>query len=231
MAYMEIYIEPIKITISSPKTLTGAILFLDQDSILQDFMEIRRLWGLDGKLLPYDQFPIWAAKPHDFPLSQQTAALLYEAKGVIGIDGQFSDDMAKAKEIAYLDRHNFEIEQLLRRHGMSVAFKNFILRALVCGEVRDEDWPIIKNREDFSYGDWIYRTSDIHLPQESDRSPDTKQEIERDRRWYWQHKRGKSYLQIAKDTPERGKIDPFRYRDNVKMQIKRYKRFLTGGNI
>lgn len=231
MAHMEIYIEPIKITISSPKTLTSAVLLLDQDSLLRDFMEIRRLWGLGGKLLPYDQFPIWVAKPHDFPLSQQAAALLYEAKEAVSIDGQFSDDMTKTKEIAYLDRHNFEVEQLLRRHGVSLALKNFVLRALVCGEVRDEDWPIIKNREDFSYGDWIYQTSGVGLLQKLVRTPDTKTELERDRSWYWQHKRGRSYLQIVKDAPERGRIDPFLYRDNVKMQIKRYKRFLTGGNV
>ena len=225
---MDMDIEPVSIKVTGAAPFTATVFLLDQGHLLDDFSIIRKLWGLNKKLVPYESYAHWRQTAHDFPLSPKASGLLYEAKDTISEGGRYSDDDSKVREIAFLNRLDFEIEQLLRRYGIPAVFRDLVLRALVCGEVRDGDLQQLKNDKHFSYGDWIYQVSNVYIP--TSKKPKTKREVIRDRMWYWEHRQGKSYLQIAKDAPERGMIDPTLYKDNVKMQVKRYELLLSGGN-
>ncbi|OGH26145.1 MAG: hypothetical protein A3C30_03475 [Candidatus Levybacteria bacterium RIFCSPHIGHO2_02_FULL_40_18] len=214
----------IDIEIDDLKTFAGVAFILDQDKLLNSFIEIRQCWRLNKGLIPYDKYHSWRESYHDFPLSSHAASILYEAKDNLG------DDPSKEREIAYLDPVEFEAEQLLKRLGISPSLYDLILRALVCGEVRNEDLNESEiSKKNFKYGDWLYTVSNIYLPLESAYKGDTKQEIKRDREWYWLRKSGAKLLQIATGTPYRGAIDPRAFVDNVKKQIKRYKAFLNSG--
>ncbi|MCL4417343.1 MAG: hypothetical protein M1365_11700 [Actinobacteria bacterium] len=216
----------IKIKIKDDLAYAEVAYILDQDGLLEDIHEIRKCWGLNKNLVPYDEFDSWRQFPHDLPLSSKATSLLYEAKD------NLEDDLPKTKEIAYLNTVEFEIEQLLRKQGISPSFNDLILRALACDEIRDKDWDNVElTKKDFKYGKWIYEASNVFFPLERFYNRDTKQEIRRDREWYWLHKRGKSYREIARETKQRGHIEVDRFRDNVKRQIGRYKDFLKGEHL
>jgi hypothetical protein len=53
--------------------------------------------------------------------------------------------------------------------------------------------------------------------------PDTKQEIKRDRKWYWEYKNGKKPLEIARSSNERGSIETYKFRETVNDALKAYK--------
>lgn len=152
---------------------------------------------------------------------------------------------------------DYELEYSLHKFNLDLIFKLLLLRAIVCNKVTEEDFPQSKKipkdtkqyffkekdgqmseakstqkyRKVHFFEEWIYDgLYSFNQPKNIPLS-DTKPEIARDREWYWLHKSGKSYLQIAKGADDRGSIEPDDYRDNVKKQVKRYEQFLKGGHL
>lgn len=74
--------------------------------------------------------------------------------------------------------------------------------------------------------DWLFEGLYLSDGFESLYGGDNRTEIKRDRHWYWLKKQGMSYRKIAEQAPERGKISPSLYRENVRVQIERYEHFL-----
>lgn len=217
----------IEIKIKDNKIFTCAAFILDQDELLNKIFEIRKYWGLDKKLISYDEFDVWHKQPHyDFSLTPEVAAYWVNAKNKLP-DFSFTNaepttSLEIQQEIIDSNPMDLEIEFLLRKNGLSASFKKFILKAVVCGGINLNDWESIYDNEKFYHGDWLFSIPTY----EKIYKGRLKEEIRRDRIWHWQKRKGETQLQIANDSPERGKIHPEDYVDTVKKGLKRYKLFL-----
>lgn len=222
----------VNINIEQTDFFTPAAFILDQDDLFDMILEIRKCWFLDKQLIPYNKFNNWLKEPHyDFSLTPEVVDYWLAAKNnllqdfsftQITYDKPISEEMSQ--EIAYSNPMDLEIEYLLRKNGLTANYKEFILRAVVCGEVKLDDWEGTKRDKDFYHKDWWF-----NIPRyEKFYKSRPKDEIKRDRIWYWQFKQGKTDIDIARETSFRDhKIDPEDFKENyVKPALKRYKRFL-----
>jgi hypothetical protein len=221
----------ININIKNIEIFTPAAFILDQDNLFNKMLEIRNTWQLGSELIPYQDFDIWLNEPHyDFSLTPEVAIYWHNAKNKLpdfsftNIDTKSSVNEETLREIAYSNPMDLEIEYLLRKNGLSAHYKNFILRATVCGEIALSDWESTKEINNFYHKDWWFNIPTYEKTYKGRRPKD---QIIRDRGWYWEDKRNIPQLQIAKKTPFKPKwILPISYVETVKKGIKRYKQFL-----
>ncbi len=219
----------IKIEIEDDNIFTHAAFILDQDDFYNKILEIRKCWHLDKKLIVYNDFEKWVKEPHyDFSLTSEVATFWDKAKSKLPdfsftqIESNISTETFQ--EIINSDPMDLEIEYLLRKSGLSVPYKQLILRAIVCGQVTQDDWKSTKENKDFYHKDWWF---DIPTYEKTYKGR-PKREIRRDREWYWEYKRGKTDIQISSETTYRDEeMHPIDYEENyVKPALKRYKSFL-----
>lgn len=219
----------INIEIEDDKLYTCAAFILDQDDLLDKIFEIRKCWDIHKKLVPYNEFDIWLKQFHyDFSLTPEVATYWVNAKDKLPSFSFTKIEPTASLEIQQKiidsDPMDLEIEYLLRKNGLPASYKNFMLKAVVCGEVTLKDWESTNSNEKFYHGDWML---DILTYQKLYKGR-LKEEIRRDRKWHWQFKTGKTDIEIAQETTYRDdKIDPEDYKENyVKPALKRYKHFL-----
>lgn len=214
----------IKIDIENNKEFASAAFVLDQDKLLNKISEIRQYWELREQLISYDTFDNWyALHKDDFPLTPDVATYW----GVIP-DFSFTNTAPEPSQETIqklIDSNHIELEleYLLRKNGLKASFRNMLLKAIVCGEIKTPDWKSTSSNETFPNHDSFFNIPTY----EKLYVGDTKPEIRRDREWYWENKRGKKPLQIAKEThykEEWREADEFR--QNVKNGILRYVLFL-----
>jgi len=222
----------IKIEIEDDNVFTHAAFILDQDYLYNKILEIRKCWYLDKELVFYNDFKRWIKEPHyDFSLTPEVATFWDKAKSKLPdfsfthIESNINTEIFQ--EIINSDPMDLEIEYLLRKSGLPVPYKQLILKAIVCGQVAQDDWKSTKENKDFYHKDWWF---DIPTYEKTYKGR-PKEEIRRDRIWHWQKNKGKTQLQIAKDATERGNIDPEDYVDNVKKGLKRYRQFLKSRDM
>lgn len=214
----------ISIKIKNDKIYANAAFILDQDQLFNKIIEIREYWRLTNNLIPHNEFNTWLSQ------NEQELSLTPEVKYYEGSlpDFSFTQNEPVAsqefvKELIYSSPLDLELEHLLRKNGLPPNFKNFILRAIVCGEVSLIDWEETKNDEKFPHDESLFKIP----PYVKLYIGDTKPQIRRDREWYWESKRGKKPLQIAKETSYLNKWELAEdYRQNVKNGISRYELFL-----
>jgi len=206
---------------------------LDQADVLPRIEDIRRVWNLN-KLIPYEEFDNWIAKPHiDFTLTHEAVEALNASTERLETDMRHGhirllEELSKNKELSQVRTVEYELEHFLFTLGLNFDFKMLILRAIVCGKVRIQDFEAL-NQNSKEYEKWLFdEIPNVKNPYIAyDR--DTKQEIKRDREWYWKHESRESYLKIAKKY--KGHINENDFRETVKKQIKRYKLFLKVGTF
>lgn len=233
---MDMKIEPIKIDIEPLKIFAQLALILDQDELMEGIYKIRKRWQLEANLIPYKDFEEWYKNNWgDLPLTEDAYYYLSTAKDQLEIrTGQSSLDpiteYQRNKELAYLNSNDFELNHLLRKNGIkNPTFQALILKAIICGEVNQEDWDKLENGDGATlYGEWLFDDTEFFAGLEKIYKADTKPEIKRDRKWYWLKRSGKTYREIAEGDLLAGKINMETLKKNVKKQIKRYKEFLRG---
>lgn len=219
-------IEEIRIDIEDTIIFANAAYILDQDKLLNKMHEIRQYWELRKNLIPYSEFDIWyETHKNDFSLTPEVANHWGELPDFSFTQTTTPPPIEIIQKIATSDYMELELEHLLRKNGLTASFRKFILKAIVCGEVKVGDWESTKEDEKFLNEDSFFNIVKF----EKLYKDDTKTEIKRDREWYWESKRGgKTPMQIAKETKYRPEwIEPGDFRKNIDNAIKRYKLFLN----
>lgn len=214
----------IKIAIEDTKLFTYAAFILDQDNLLNKTEEIRPYWELRGELIPYDEFDTWFTQhKDDFSLTPEVANYWGELPDFSFTNTAPAPSLEIIQKIADSNHIELELEHLLRKNGLNASFRKLILKAVVCGEVRLSDWASTNDTDKFFHEDSFFNMKTYEKLYKGD----TKPEIRRDREWYWENKRGKTPMQIAKETSYRSKYIPAEdFRQNVKNAIGRYELFL-----
>lgn len=215
----------IKIEIDDVRIFASAAYILDQEDILNKIHEIRLYWKIPQDFISYEYFDNWYSNHSD------DLILTPDVKNYWGELDDFSFTQTaqvaspeKTKEIIYSNPIDLELEHLQRKKGIPPQLKKFMLKAIVCNEVRLFDWENINNNEKF-----IHDNGFFNMPlYEKLYHGDTKQEIKTHRIWYWESERGKKPLQIAKEIASTKKwIDVGNYRKTIDNAISRYKEFLV----
>lgn len=214
---------PIEIKIKDVNAFAYFAFILDQDEFINDTLKLREYWELEEKLIPWKEFYQWTNAPHyDFELTPKAADFWAKAKDKI--QNELKNDDAKIKELAYSNPMELEIEYLIKKNGINAKFKELIWKSVVCGQIKNED--VQTANDSFYHSSWI-----LDFPEyEKTYKGDTKQEIKRDRKWYWLHRNEKKTIpELAKKyKPEwmKSKDEEIKYRNTIKQAIKRYKAFL-----
>lgn len=224
-----------EIEIDIPNSVVYAIVarIFGQEEIINRINSIRKSWGLKN-FVAYPEFQDWLQKPHiDFHFTPEAADALNYIKERLEIDAMHGDmsvyeDYDKNKQLSKVRVIDFELEYSLHKFNLDLNLKQLFLKAIVCNQVRIEDFPTDKKVSTGIYSDWMFESLYYGHKNRLEALPDTRPNISRDREWYLLHKSGKSYLQIAKDAKDRGGIEPEDYRENVRKQIKRFERLLKG---
>lgn len=227
--------------------LTHLVLVLDQEDFLKHVSELRNNWELTDRLIEPENLDKWIIDYHpNFKLTKWAANALDNASQKISIDSstnnisssQFDQKTIEAtylmdqktKEYAYSNPIDVEIDILLKRFSIPEQFRSLIIEAVVCGVIT-ETYSVSDKYTQSKLRDWFYE--DINLDKKiSGYRTDTKNELLRDRNWYRLSRDLKfKPMQIAKADPQRGLIDLIDYRNLIKRQIKRYKKFLKVGSF
>lgn len=219
----------------------------DQENLLKDIRKIRILWHLDKSLIAFEKFNEWLAQPHyNFLLSHNAhnhLAIFQDRLELDKLHNLVDEEKYSrlSKKIAYLDPQDFELEFLLKIHNLEPHLKKLLLKAIVCGVVRDEDLNYKNNKNEFNYSELLDSPEFSFIPKKNYKN-DTKSEIDRDREWYRLKRKGLSYRQIAKIKIAKLKHKEYSgfnlksskedsFRDKIKSQLRRYKNFLKGGTF
>lgn len=204
---------------------------LDQDEFMDRVNAIRKSWGLNN-FVPYQNFEDWLKEPHiDFSFTSEAAKVLESAKERFETDTTHKnmtpyEELGKNKQLSEVRVIEYELEYTLHKLNLNLNLKPILLKAIVCNKVKKKDLSDEKKIFEGKYKDWIFDDLYYGYKPKTGTKLDTKSEITRDRQWYWLHKSGKSYLQIAKVAKERGVTAPNLFKSNVVIQIKRYEQFL-----
>ena len=214
----------IEIDIEDNKVFTQLAYILDQDALQDKIHEIRQYWHVADKLISYDDFDTWY-KLHkdDFALTPDVANYWGEIPDFSFTSATTSPSLETIQKITSSNNIDLELEYLLRKNGLAASFKDMLLKAIVCGEVKMNEWVSSQFNARFHHEDSFFNIA-IY---EKLYSGDTKTEIKRDRCWYWENKRGKKPLQIAKEIKLKKEwIIPDDFRQTIKNAIDRYDKFL-----
>lgn len=214
----------IKIDIENNRAFASVAFVLDQKQLLDKIAEIRLYWELRNALIPYDKFDDWYSQhKDDFALTPAVATYWGEIPDFSFTNTAPAPTQDIIKKIIDSNHIELELEHLLRTNGLKASFRELLLKAIVCGEVKIDDWDRTNSHKTFPNHDSFF-----NIPvYEKLYKGDTKTEIHRDREWYWEKKKGKTELQIAKDTNHKPEhIDATDFRQNVKNGILRYELFL-----
>lgn len=170
---------------------TRIAYLLDQLELLRRINEIRTLWFLDKKLIPYEKFSEWTKEPHyDFRLSEEAAEYYLRAKDKLIDDEELNGITEDEKyqkyklnqKIAYLNPIDYEIEYFLTKNGLAPCYKKIVLKAVACGKIKDDDYE--QGQNEYEYKD-ILNDPKFGFIKEKSYSKDTKSNIEKDREWFW----------------------------------------------
>ena len=105
----------------------------------------------------------------------------------------------------------------MKKFGINLKYKNLIIKAVVCGEVDEND--LENTKADFDY-DFLLDSQELRFAIEKSYVGKEKIELDRDREWYWIHKGGVPVNDLANDYDSVEKVDK---------QIDRYRKFLKLG--
>lgn len=196
--------------------------FLDQPEFIQRVTEIRKCWNIDStKFISLKDYSDWYKEPHyDFSLSELSSEYytnfldrlqFEESRGY----GDKIEDKALIKKWSELNPLDLEIELLAKSTGINPYCKNLLTKAIVCNSVEKKDTYDIA---EYNYG-FILSDKDFDKVVAKVYKGRPKQEIIRDRRFYFANKEeGKSQNKIAEAEGLS--------RETVKEALKRYRKFL-----
>jgi len=219
--------EPVLVKIKNPKKFTQVVMVLDNETVLKEIQAIRDKWGIVD-FYPRSKYFSWQKKLGQEGRDKEFRENIETMRRRKGLDPIFDLVLKRAAVCNEVIDSDYKSAYLIPvPDPRSSDFKH----AIVINPNTTKDdllYVFEKFQEDIkasnSKGNKRLAAT---LPKYSiEINVDTRSEIQRDRKWYWLYKAGRSYLQIAASVNERGKIKPEDYRDNVIKQIKRYSALL-----
>lgn len=235
-------IQPVSIPLTNKHNrliFTNLVLILDQDDFLIHISKIRNCWNLVDELTEPKNLNAWLTEYHpEFTLTSYAADILNQVPERLEIDSLHKnlDDYevhSRNIELAKLDRCDLEIEILLKRFNIPNSLKRIILQSVICGVLEESDYADLKlDKIRIRSNEWLYEDVNLGLRFIKFGEVDTKNDIVRDRDWYWLRKSGKPYKEIASEDPLYKKsMGLGNYADQIKDRVKAYRTFLRQGVV
>lgn len=180
----------IEIEINNLLVFARVAFLLDQDEVRQRILKVRKHWLKEP--VNYEEFTNWQKefKPDltvtpEAERSRADAFDKFETEAAHHTLSEF-DTTLKNNDLANMREIDYEIEYTLRLLNLSSTFKDLMLKAIVCNEVREDDYPNLQQRSVYKYNDWLFEDSlfnqKIKKAYDSGRE---KSKIKRDRKFYW----------------------------------------------
>lgn len=246
---MKMYMEPVTIEIKDDKSYSLVAHTVDQDEIQRDIYDIRKGCNLLKKFIDTSNFDRWMDESHDFCFTTKAYDYYSHAQDRVielEVNPQSETDVYSEKnnssqhfikKFAYLHPMKFEVEYLLLKHSLPACCKTFLLKAIICNKVKIEDTKDLGS-EQFEYE--IFFNNKMFISDQKQFNEHTqkkekirnryKNEIKRDRKWYWMYqiektKRGAYDRMLTKWNDENPKnlIDDT---GNITTAVNRYRDFL-----
>lgn len=180
----------IEIEIDNLLVFAKVAFFLDQDEVLQRILKVRKHWLKEP--IPYEKLATWLKvyKPNltvtpEAERSRADAVDQFETDTTHHNLSEY-DTTLRSKDLANMRDVDYEIEYTLRLLNLNSNFKDLILKAIVCNEVREDDYPNLQHKSSYKFNDWLFEDSlfkqKIKKAYDSGRE---KSKIKRDRKFYW----------------------------------------------
>ena len=165
----------IKINIENKRKFAAIATLVDRTQFIEQVSFLREKLSLSKQIIPNEEFDKYYA--HGLDYSLDTDQIGYYNKMVEELEflksrnwhNEFDEEIRKLKtEIdGWQDpKHNFlsDVDQILRKNEVDEKYRFVVIKAVICGEIREEDFP--------------YQVTSSYV-----------ENIIRDRDWYWLNKR------------------------------------------
>lgn len=172
--------EQIKIKIRDKTRLGEVAPFVDSPDLEKYIVQLRRKVGLNRKTVPYKDFESYWSFMLDYKLSLEERQKYEEMVSRLELlkmhGGDSEETEALEQDIKKWQdpRYNFllEVKEILSKFNKGEEFEKVVIKATICGEIRDEDFNPEVKRKDV-------------------------RNIERDREWYWSNRRQTTSMRLG----------------------------------
>ncbi|MBI5356674.1 hypothetical protein HZB78_03600 [Candidatus Collierbacteria bacterium] len=202
--------DQIKIKISNKRRFESVSTLVDRTDFEELVVFLRNKIGLTNKLIPYEHFDQFY-KSLDYHLNSEELSeynQMIDEMELLENRNQKTPEEAKTYSILRQEirrwqnpKHNFltRLDKYLSDHKIASGYKTVVIKAIVCGEIKENDFTLSVVSKGL-------------------------RNIDRDRRWYWVNRRlsgakRMGYMKIAKRHKE--------YLRTVENAIKTYASRLT----
>lgn len=183
----------IKIEIDDLATFAKVAFIVDQPGVLKEIESIRNCWLKE--LIPYRHYRKWEEELHpNLRLTEEARDVYFEninrlETAIAHKEISLENELSKNKDLSRVSVIDYQLEYSLRKLGLNSIYKQLILRAIVCGEVRTGDYVSLSQHAPYEYGDWLFEGSFSRKGKRMQYylGGDTIQKIKRNRRWYWMY--------------------------------------------
>lgn len=202
---------------------------LDDDKIYEVILELRRKWKIAKLYSSYDEWIKHRGGKREKSFSEEVNNL----RNLLKLSPQYNEVLKKAvvcNKVSDIDFQSTYSELSYSPSNLNesnIKYKIVITPESTLPEVErlfKEFKKALQYSRKVKSGDRVTYDYLPNLPRGV--IVDTKSEVKRNRGWFWDNKKGKRPVDIAKDAKERGAIEVYRYRDTVRKGIKAYKELL-----
>ncbi|MCL4354240.1 hypothetical protein M1349_02085 [Patescibacteria group bacterium] len=223
---MEIAISPVAVNLKNIVAYSHLVCILDNKVVLRRISKLRKKWEINTfyKSVEYVK---WIQRLGNEGTDGKFREDVERFRKSLDIDPAFDLSLKKAIVCNEINEGDYKTAYItFIRNPRSQDIRHAIV---ITPSTTQKDLVDTFNKFKEDVGNAILKKSDSIYPKlkfSLRMSSEKRNEIKRDREWYWLKQSGRSYRQIAESATDRGYITIDDYRNNVIKQIKRYAMFL-----